>query len=146
MITSPGPRFTFHVLRFTFLPALLAACLKPPVHPPPPAVPTPNPGIVYEEDLRPVEKTRIEIIDLRETPSPDKARMTITGTLINRGTKTTSELSVRVEALDEAGDVVLGVSAVPDTERIAPGATGTFAVTFDHRPGVTSYHVEAIAR
>jgi hypothetical protein len=114
--------------------------------PPPPAAPTPISGIYYEEDLRPVEQPQIEIVDLQETPSTDGKRVTVTGTLINRGTKATSELSVVVDAFDADGNLLESAGALPSTERVAPTGTAIFTATFNDARGIARYHVEAIAR
>lgn len=89
----------------------------------------------------------IEIIDLHEAVSADTRRVTVTGTLINRGTAVTTTLSVTVHALDEHGHPVLSISAVPSTNHVdAHGGRATFSATLDNRPEVRRYHVEAIAR
>lgn len=126
---------------------LTAACLREPRReplPPPPPVPT---GIYYEEALPAPRFTKIEIIDISETPSADGARITVAGTLINRGTTATTEVSITVTALDRDDRPVLRLSAVPETNRIAAdGGTTRFAAVLDNRPEVTRYHVEAVAR
>lgn len=96
--------------------------------------------------MKPVEKLEMAIADLTETPSLDRKTVTVTGTLVNRGARATRELYVHVEALDRNGAVVLSADPVPSTKAIAPGATGSFSVTFENRPDVDRYHVEAIGR
>lgn len=145
---SSSPR-TVSVRRLTgrlaLVTTLLPACVRPPA--PPPSPPAPAPGIYYEEDLRVPDKPQVEIIDLRETVSEDQQRVSVTGTVINRGTKTTAELSVKVNALDAQDAVVLSVFAVPSTSRLAPGGgTATFTATLDNRAEVRRYHVEAMAK
>jgi len=129
---------------------LVGACLvtgacrvKPPV--PTQVAPPPTPAL-QEEDIRPLEQPQLEIVDLRETPSVDKKRVTLTGTLRNHGTGATHSLLVRVEARDENDDVLLSAEATPSTEEVAPGDTVTFTVTIENRPDVSRYHVETLAQ
>lgn len=127
----------------------LSACIREPELPPPPPPPPvpPTPGLYYEEDLQPDPTVRIEIIDLGDEVDRERNRVTVTGTLINRGTKATSQVSVKLHALDEQGDTLLSVAAVPSTDRIpANGGRARFTAEFDHNPAIRSYHVEALAR
>jgi hypothetical protein len=125
----------------------LSACIREPELPPPPPPAPPPPGPYYEEDLQPDPTVRIEIIDLGDEVDRERNRVTVTGTLINRGTKATSRVSVKVHALDEHGDTVVNVAAVPSTDRIpANGGRARFTAEFDHNPAIRSYHVEALAR
>ena len=123
---------------------LLASC-APPAPPRPPLAPPPPPPIV-EEVLKPVEKPKIEIADLNETPSADQKTVSVSGTLVNRGTGPTHEVYVHVEALDTDGAVVVSADSEPSSETIKPGGTGTFSVTFENRSSIDRYHVEAVTR
>ena len=129
---------------FTLASALLAACTPPAL---PPALPPPAPPLpIYEEDIAPVQKPDVAIIDVNETPSHDKKTVIVSGVLVNRGTRATREVYVHVEALDRDGAVLVSADSEPSTEAIAPGATGRFSVTFENRADVDRYHVEAISR
>ena len=88
----------------------------------------------------------IAIIDLVETPTADKKTVTVSGRLFNRGTGTTREVYVHVEALDHDDAVLISADSEPSTEAIAPGASGSFSVTLENRRDVDRYHVEAISR
>jgi len=129
---------------------LLAGCLRDPElpPPPPPVLPVPpTPSLTLEEDLQPDPTVRIEIIDLRDEVNSASKRITLTGTLVNRGTRATSQVSVKVSALDEQGLTVVSVAALPSTDRIPPdGGTARFTAEIDHHPAIRSYHVEAVAR
>lgn len=129
---------------------LLAGCIREPVRPAPPPTPVavlPTPGIDYEEDLQPAKTIRLEIIDLKDAQDRARKRTSVIGTLINRGTRPTSQVSVQVSALDENGDTVISVAALPSTDRIAAdGGTARFTAEIDSDPRIRSYHVEAIAR
>ncbi len=109
----------------------------------PAAVPTPA---VSEEALRAEERPDIAIIDLDETVGPDQHVVTVTGTLVNRGTGATRALFVRVEALNRDGAVVARADAEPTVGVIPPGATARFSVLLENRGDVDRYHVEALAR
>ena len=121
------------------------ACTPPPALPrqPPPPVPPPP---IYEEEIKPVETLKLDILDLNELPSADHKIVTVTGTLINHGTRTTREVYVHVEALDKNGAVVLSAEPDPSTQTIAPDSTATFSATFENRADTDRYHVEAIGR
>jgi hypothetical protein len=120
------------------------ACAAPRVPPrlPPPAPPPP----LYEEEIKPVETLKLDIIDFNEMPSADRKAVTVTGTLVNRGTRTTREVYVHVEALDKDGAVVVSADPTPSTQTIAPDSTATFSTAFENRANIESYHVEAIGR
>ena len=121
----------------------LVACV-PPVPPERPR-PEPTPPIV-EEDLKPAETVEIGITDLNDKRGTDGKTLTLTGTLVNRGTRTTREVAVHVEALDQDGAVVASADPDPSTQIIAPGSTATFSVVFESHPTIDHYHVEAVAR
>jgi hypothetical protein len=123
---------------------LLASC-APPAPPPTRPVPLPPPPIA-EEVLNPVEKPKIEIADLNETSSADRKTVTVSGTLVNRGTGATRAVYVHVEALDADGAVIVSADSEPSSETIPPGGTGTFSVTFENRANIDRYHVEAVTR
>lgn len=123
--------------------AVLAGCTPPPAPAPPPPLPTPP---LSEEDLRPIERPRIVITDLNESPSSDKKVVSVSGRLVNRGSGTTREVYVHVEALNRDGAVVQSADSEPTTELIAPGSTADFAVTLENRGDVDRYHVEAVSR
>ena len=128
--------------------AIFACCIRKPELPPPPPPPMPpTPGIYYEENLQPEPTVRLEIIGLDDAKDPATQRVTVTGTLVNRGTRPTAQVSVKVTALDENGDEVISVAAVPSTDRIgAEGGTATFTADLGVNPAIRSYHVEAIAK
>jgi len=124
--------------------ACISACAKPPPAPAPVVAAAPPP--IYEEQLQAVGQLDMEILDLNETPTPNRKAVVLSGTLVNRGTRATREVYIRVEALDTNGAVVLSADSQPSTATIGPGGRGTFAVTMENRPNVDRYHVEAIAK
>jgi hypothetical protein len=137
-----GPAYRCCV--FALAGALVAACTPPA---PPSAPARAEPALpIYEEELKPVAKPHLAIIDLVETPTADKKTVTVSGRLVNRGTGTTRQVYVHVEALDHNGAVLISADSEPSTEAIAPGASGSFSVTLENRRDVDRYHVEAISR
>lgn len=107
--------------------------------------PAPTPAL-SEEEIRPLERPNIAIVDVNEHISADGHTTTVSGTLVNRGAGPTNAVSVHVEALDRDGAVVVSTDSEPSTELIAPGATASFSASFENRPGIDRYHVEAISR
>jgi hypothetical protein len=122
----------------------VASACVPPVQIPPP-VPPPTPALT-EEEIAPIERLDVAIIDFYETRSPDRKTVTVTGTLINRGTRATRVVHVRVEALSTDGAVVASTDPAPSTQSIVPGATATFSSVFENRPDIDRYHAEAMSR
>ena len=117
------------------------------VPPAPPTPPAPPPAPAFSEEvIKPPERLDVAIIDFNETPSVDRKTVLVTGTLVNRGTRTTNNVQVHVEALDKNGAVVASVNPLPSTQLIAPGLTATFSATFESRPEIDRYHAEAISR
>lgn len=135
-----------HRIAAALLPSVLACSACTAGRPLPPPPPAPRPPALTEEDVRPVERPRVEVLAVDETAGADGQTVTVSGTLVNRGTGVTREVAVRVHALDAAGAVVRTADTRPVSEIIAPGATTTFFVTMENRPEVRSYHVEVISR
>ena len=125
------------------LTALTGACVPPAQIPPPAPPPTPA---LSEEEIAPVERLDVAIIDFHEAPSPDRKTVMVAGTLVNRGTRATRVVHVRVEALDKDGGVVVSADPAPSTQSIAPGTTAMFAAVFENRPEIDRYHAEAMSR
>lgn len=122
----------------------LVACRAP--KPPPPPIPTPV-ATITTEDLPTPKWIELDIVDLVERVSPDRSRVSVSGTLVNRGNRATVRVSVRVEGVDAAGHSVVGADAVPATERLAPnGGTARFAAELRNDPAVERYHVKALAQ
>jgi hypothetical protein len=121
-----------------------AACSPlPPVEP---VEPRRGGQIDYEESLPSPEQARIEIIDLQEIPEPEVRRVRIAGTLVNQGSIATTQISIKVRAVDGAGNVIASIYGVPTTQNIPPGGSTAFTAWFDDSPQIQRYHVEAIAR
>lgn len=102
---------------------------------------------LVEETITPPAKTDILISDLREIPADDPTQEKVFGTIVNRGDKEVSQLSIRVDALDSAGRVVESITTPPLKQTIAAlGGQATFEASIPKNPAIMSYHAVAIAR
>jgi hypothetical protein len=102
---------------------------------------------VVTQPLPDPKMTDITIYDLREEPAPDPAQVKVVGTIVNRGDRPVSQLSIRVNALDQTGRVVTSVDTPPFTQTIdANGGSATFAALVPRSDAVTTYRATAIAR
>jgi hypothetical protein len=126
--------------------AVLHVVACSPLPPVEPIEPRGGGQIDYEESLPSPEQARIEIIDLQEIPEPEVRRVRIAGTLVNQGNSATTQISIKVRAVDEAGKVIAQIYGVPTTQNIPPGGSTSFTAWFDDSPQIRRYHVEAIAR
>jgi len=89
----------------------------------------------------------ISIIDLHGKPAGDPSMEKVIGTIINEGDRAVSRLSIRVDALDSAGNVVNSITTPPLAETIdSGGGRATFEASMPRNPAVTAYHAVAIAR
>lgn len=102
---------------------------------------------VDQRTLSAPQMVDISIINLHDEPAADPSLERVVGTIINEGDKAVSRLSIRVDALDSAGNVVNSVTTPPLTETIDPlGGRATFEAFMPRNPAVTAYHAVAIAR
>jgi hypothetical protein len=102
---------------------------------------------VVEETIAAPATTDILISDLREVPAGDPSKEKVFGTIVNRGDKAVSQLSIRVDALDSAGRVVESITTPPLKQTIAAlGGQATFEASIPRNPAIISYHAVAIAR
>jgi hypothetical protein len=102
---------------------------------------------VVQETIAPPSTTDILISDLREIPADDPTKEKVLGTIVNRGDKAVSQLSIRVDALDSAGRVVESITTPPLEQTIAAlGGQATFEASIPRNPAIISYHAVAIAR
>jgi hypothetical protein len=137
-------------MRRTSLPVVLIAALwsggcTPRPSPPLPPPPTPV-SVLHEEEIKTIERPRLELHDVAEAPSADGATVTVTGTVVNRGPGTAHSIVIRVEALDANGGVVLRTTATPSQTVVTPSGTATFSAVLDDRPEIVRYRVEAVGR
>lgn len=89
----------------------------------------------------------ISIVGLHEEPSADPAQERVVGTIVNAGDKQVTGLSIRVNALDSAGNVVRTIVTPPIAQTIAPsGGRATFEALLPRDAAVAGYHAVALAR
>ena len=89
----------------------------------------------------------ISIVGLHDEPATDPAQEKVVGTSVNGGDKQVSGLSIRVNALDSAGNVVRTIVTPPIAQTIAPsGGRATFEALMPRDEAVAGYHAVAIAR
>jgi hypothetical protein len=125
----------------------VAACLNAacrPTRPLPPPLPTPTIAL-SSEDLPATTRVELVIGDLSELASEDKVEVVVTGLVVNRGSRPTTSVKVRVRALDRNRLPVREATVTPTSETIpAEGGSARFSVVFPNDPAVVDYHIEAI--
>ena len=95
----------------------------------------------------PPETVAISIVNLHDEPAADPEREKVVGTIINQGDKAVSRLSIRVDALDDIGNVLESTTTPPLAQTIDPfGGQATFEASIPRNPSVTTFHAVAIAR
>lgn len=119
-----------------------AACR--PARPLPPPLP-PTATSLSTEDLPATTRVELAIGDLSEVASEDKVEVILTGLVVNRGSRPTTSVKVRVRALDRNRLPVREATVTPSSEIIpADGGSARFSVVFPNDPAVVDYHIEAI--
>ncbi len=89
----------------------------------------------------------ISIVGLHDEPASDPTQEKVVGTIVNEGDKQVSGLSIRVNALDGAGNVVRTVVTPPLAQTIEPsGGRATFEALMPKDDAVAGYHAVAVAR
>jgi hypothetical protein len=95
----------------------------------------------------PPETVAISIVNLHDEPAADPGHETVVGTIVNQGDKAVSRLSIRVDALDDIGNVLESTTTPPLAQTIDPfGGQATFEASMPRNSSVTTYHAVAIAR
>lgn len=94
-----------------------------------------------------VPRTDISIVDLHGEAAADSRMEKVVGTIINDGNRPVSQLSIRVDSLDAAGNVLHSVRTPPLAQTIdARGGRATFEASVPRNPAVTTYHAVAIGQ
>jgi hypothetical protein len=89
----------------------------------------------------------ISIVNLHDEPAADPHTERLVGTIVNDGDRAVSKLSVRVDALDDSGNVRNSVTTPPLAQTIDPfGGRATFETSMPRDRAVTTYHAVALAR
>jgi hypothetical protein len=139
-MTAPG------VLKVLWVTALLAsgciACRPPRRLPPPPAA---SAAALSTEDLPATTRVELAIAELSEIASDDKVEVVVSGLVVNRGTRPTTSVLVRVRGIDREGLTVREATVTPSTEHIpSEGGSARFSVVFPNDSAIVDYHIEAI--
>ena len=89
----------------------------------------------------------ISIVDLHDEPTADPRMEKVVGTIINQGDRPVSKLSIRVDLLDDAGNLVNSVTTPPLVQTVAAlGGRATFEASVPRNPAFTTYHAVVIAQ
>jgi hypothetical protein len=89
----------------------------------------------------------ISIVDLHEEPTADPRMEKVVGTIINQGERPVSKISIRIDLLNDAGNLVNSVTTPPLAQTIAAlGGRATFEASVPRNSAVTTYHAVAIAQ
>jgi len=102
---------------------------------------------VDEHTLAAPTMVDISIVNLHDEPAADPTAEKVVGTIINHGDRPVSRIAIRVNALDDTGNVVRTVTTPPLAQTIDPfGGRATFETIMPRDPVVAGYHAVAIAR
>ena len=121
--------------------AAVACARRAPAPPPPP----PEPKIV-EQPLPPTTTPDFVIGPIRQTPSADGRTVFVEGSVRNRGSRPSRDVTVWVEGRDAQGGVVAKAETLPVPQLIPPGGQATWTVSLPDDPAIRDFHVEAIGR
>ncbi len=126
--------------------SLIAGCVAP--APPEPALPPPPPPpkILVEEEVRPVERPELAILEVEENRGSDPQMVEVVGRVLNRGPGRARQLSVTVHVLDDQGNELASLPAQVDSDTIEPNATVGFRLLLQRPGGASRYEVVAVAR
>jgi len=126
---------------------LVASGCVPPAPPEPPRPPAPPPPkILVEEDLRPLERPELVILDVQERPASEPDMVEVTGTILNRGNGRAAGLRVTVHVLDEHGNELAALPAEVEQDTLEANATVRFLLRMPRHPQARRYEVVAVAR
>lgn len=102
---------------------------------------------VEQPNPSPPQMVDISIVGLHEEPTADPRMEKVVGTIINQGDRPVSTLSVRIDLLDAAGNVVNSVTTPPLAQTVAAhGGRATFEASVPRESAVTTYHAVVIAQ
>lgn len=123
-----------------------AGCVAP-VPPEPARLPEPPPPkILAEEDIRPVEKPSLVILEVNEEPQSDGQTVELVGTVLNRGPGTARNLNVTVHIVDAHGNELAVLPAEVSRVTVEANGTASFRLITVRPPNTVSYHVVAVAQ
>jgi len=121
---------------------LAAACPKP--KPPPPPEPAQPP--LAEAPLPPSGTPHFEIGAISPRRSDDGSEWLVESSVRNIGTRTSRDIRVWVEGLDDNGMRIARTELSPAPQEIPPGGAATFVARLPGNPAIRTFHIEAIGR
>ena len=121
----------------------LAACRRPAPPPPPPQAVEPP---LTESTLPPSGEAHFEIGPINPERSADGREWLVESSVRNTGTRTSRDVKVWVEGLDESGERLARTEVLPTPQEIPPGGAATFIARLPANPAISTFHVEAIGR
>jgi hypothetical protein len=102
---------------------------------------------VHEARLAQPAMVDISVVDLHDEPATDPRMEKVVGTIVNHGDKPVSRLTIRVDSLDDAGNLVNSVTTPPLAETVAAlGGRASFEASIPRNVSVTTYHAVAVAQ
>ena len=123
--------------------ALAASCREPAPAPPPPEPPPPP---LTESALPPTGEPHFEVGPIEPRRSADGREWLVESSVRNTGTRTSRDVKVRVEGLDDAGALIAETDLFPTPQDIPPGGATSFVARLPGNPAIHTFHVEAIGR
>jgi hypothetical protein len=119
-----------------------AGCARKPPEPPPAP-----PRIIHEQPLRPTPTTiDIQVGPPTWTDTADGRDTWVEGSVRNRGSRPTREITIWVTGLDAGGNVVSRADGSPMQQLVVPGASTRYRVRVANDPSIKTFHVEALGR
>lgn len=95
----------------------------------------------------PPRMVAVSFQDLHEGYATDPSIERVVGTIVNDGDRPVSKLSIKVEGLNDSGQVLASVVTPPLDQNIDPlGGRAQFQADLPRTPGITTYHAVALAR
>jgi hypothetical protein len=123
--------------------AIGAACASQPPEPPPAP-----PRIVHgQPPLQPTPTTiEMQVGPPTWTETADGRDTWVEGSVRNRGSRPTREITLWVTGLDAGGNVVSRADGSPMQQLVVPGASTRYRVRVANDRSIKTFHVEAIGR
>jgi hypothetical protein len=124
---------------------LLLAAACPKKAPPPPA-PEPAQPPLAESPLPPSGAPHFEIGPITPRRSDDGREWLVESSVRNVGTRTSRDIRVWVDGLDDKGVRLARTELSPAQQQVPPGGAATFVARLPGDPAISTFHVEAVGR
>jgi hypothetical protein len=122
---------------------ILAGC---PRRDAPPPAPEPSQPPIAESTLPPSGAPHFEIGPITPRRSDDGQEWLVESSVRNTGTRTSRDLKVWVEGLDQNGVRLARTEVLPTPQEIPPGGAATFIARLPGGAAISTFHVEAVGR